>query len=194
MKRKLSDAQRAAILAQPGHLSARDVANRLGLGRTAVAKVRREAAEGAAPPTTPADAAPPPAAPLPTDEQIAGASLETREEWLAMAGRSARAAEARGDMTAVARFGTLAASLYESIRKATPKQEQPEGYFMTEADQSAADASNEARFDALERHLRAERAKWPSCRTCSQPVRPADQANTDTSLAERLVSAFLELE
>jgi hypothetical protein len=123
----------------------------------------------------PADPPPPPAAPLPTDAEIEAAGLETREEWLGMAARSARAAEARGDLASVAAFGRLATSILESMRKAEPKDELPPDMVLVSADEMRKlDKKPEQWFEQLHREAFDEAKHWPVCPTCKQSIPPKE--------------------
>jgi hypothetical protein len=173
VSKSLTDDQKRRILAEPPHLSARDVSRRLGdVGSTAVAKARREAAS-APPDDRPTEPTIPHAESTPTDDEIEAASLETREEWLATAGRAARAAEARGDFTALARFGTLAASLYESIRKAQPPRDERDGVLIKPGELQALAKLAEDRFLQVIHQQHANQKDWPVCPACKQAVEPA---------------------
>jgi hypothetical protein len=122
----------------------------------------------------PADPAPPPAGALPTEEEIAVAAPETLEQWAELAGRSARAAESRGDLASVARFGNLATSIAEAMRKARPKEPPPEGVFVTMASMQAEAAKGEGMLEKLATALFDGSEHWPVCPSCKRPIPPAD--------------------
>jgi hypothetical protein len=96
-----------------------------------------------------ADPPPPPALPLPTEADIEAADLKTLESWRDLSARSAQAASARGDLAAVARFGSLATSIFEALRKARPKEAPPEGVFVTSSDMATLAAKGRARLEKL---------------------------------------------
>jgi hypothetical protein len=114
---------------------------------------------------------------MPSAEEIAeieSATLETLDSWLELAGRQARAAEARGDAASVARFGSLAATIFEARRKAKPKEEQPAGVFVTM--ESMRDDGQKARDRILNiaNRIAALSDSWPTCPTCGHRIAPAD--------------------
>lgn len=126
-------------------------------------------------PATPAPAAAPPvppAAPAPTEDEIASASLETREEWLKLASRSAAAAEARGDLASVATFGRLATSILESMRKAEQPDSKLEGMIVVPADtfeKGAAEAKHT--LESLLNDLYGgPGVEWTNCEACGLPM------------------------
>lgn len=92
--------------------SERDIAARVGVSKGSVGGVALDAPKSEAPKSPPV---------LPSDEEIEGTDdLKTIDGWLETVAGMAAGAKASGNGPLLARTGTLALSLLEAKRKATP--------------------------------------------------------------------------
>ena len=74
----------------------------------------------------------------------------------------------------MARFGNLATSIAEAMRKAKPKDPPPEGVFVTSEAMQAKAEQGEAMLERLAAALHEDEATWPVCPACRRPVPPAN--------------------
>jgi hypothetical protein len=128
-------------------------------------RVGRRVAEPSKEPATP----PPLAAPVLGD----ATDPKTLDGLLSVAARALHLAEARGDLAALARFGSLATAIFEAKRKAEPPEEKPEGYFVTlDQMKAAAEQGRERLFTLFDRLAAEAEATWERCATCGHLIDP----------------------